>query len=97
MIRLPWILLFGRACSLALVLLLALYGDSTSAQAPQTRQQALIALSHADPAQRLAAMLRLADIGTAEDAQAVLPRLADRDAAVRRVALPAIWRTAAVS
>ena len=92
MIRLPWKHVFGPACSLALVLMLALHGDGASAQAPQTRQQALQALNHADPAQRLAAMLRLADIGTAADAQAVLPRLADRDATVRRVALPAIWR-----
>ena len=92
MIHLPWKLLFGPACSLALVLLLALHGKDAVAQGPQTRQQALQALSHADPAQRLAAMLRLADIGTAEDAQALLPRLADLDTTVRRVALPAIWR-----
>ena len=94
MIRFPWLaaLLVPQVCALACLLALAAVPATALAQGPQTRQQALQALSHADPAQRLAAMLRLADIGTAEDAQALLPRLADRDATVRRVALPAIWR-----
>ena len=94
MIRFTWLtcVLLPRVGALACWLALAAAPATALAQAPQTRQQALQALSHADPAQRLAAMLRLADIGTAADAQAVLPRLADRDATVRRVALPAIWR-----
>jgi tetratricopeptide (TPR) repeat protein len=62
------------------------------AQGSLNRQQALQALAHADPTRRLEAMVRLADIGTASDVEAVMPRLADRDPTLQRVALMVVWR-----
>lgn len=79
------------AWSLGLALLLAAPAP-VSAQAPLNRAQALSALQHADPARRLEGMLRLDDLGTAADADSVLPRLADAEPALRRVALALVWR-----
>lgn len=62
------------------------------AQSPLNRQQALAALNHADPTHRLQAMLRLVDIGTAADANALLPRLSDQDPSLRHVAVGSIWQ-----
>ena len=59
---------------------------------PLNRQQALQALTHADPLRRLEGMVRLADIGTAADADVLMPRLQDRDPTLRQAALAMIWR-----
>ena len=60
--------------------------------APLNRQQALLALEHADPVRRLEAMLRLADLGNAGDAAAVMPRLRDADPVLRQFAVGLVWR-----
>jgi tetratricopeptide (TPR) repeat protein len=78
--------------SLALVSALAFGPLPAVGQGPMNRQQALLALGHADPAERFMAILRLADIGDAADADLLLPSLADRDMTVRRVAVAAVWR-----
>lgn len=62
------------------------------AQQPLAEPQALEGLVDADPARRLAAMLRLAEIGTAAHADAVLPLLADARPALRQVALALVWQ-----
>jgi tetratricopeptide (TPR) repeat protein len=78
--------------SLVLVATLAFGALPALGQGPMNRQQALQDLNHVDPAQRFVAILRLADTGDAADAEALMPRLADRDATVRRVAVAAVWR-----
>jgi len=59
---------------------------------PLNRQQALQALAHADPTRRLEAMLRLADLGDAADAGAVMPRLRDADPVLRQFAVGLVWQ-----
>jgi tetratricopeptide (TPR) repeat protein len=61
------------------------------AQTEPGRLQALAALDNPDPALRLAAMVRLSELGTAADADAVLPRLADTQPALRQFALALVW------
>lgn len=56
-----------------------------------TRAQALQGLTDAKPDTRLAAVLRLAEIGRMEDAKAVLPNLKDNTAPVREAAEMALW------
>lgn len=80
-----------RAWALGMFLLLGAQAQ-VAAQAPLNHAQALSALGHADPARRLEGMLRLDALGTASDADAVLPRLADAEPALRRVALALVWR-----
>jgi tetratricopeptide (TPR) repeat protein len=94
MIRFSWLasILVRQAIVLAYLLVLAAAPATSLAQAPLNRQQALNALGDVDPSMRMLGMVRLADIGTAADADALLPRLADPDPTVRRIALPAIWR-----
>ena len=75
----------------ALVLATALAAATASA-APPTRAQALQSLAQPDPAARLAAVERLAEIGRMEDAERVLDRLADDDPKVRAGASAAAWR-----
>jgi len=77
------------ACALAVCLVTA---PAAAQQGPLNRQQALQALGHADPARRLEAMLRLADVGTSADAGAVMPRLRDADPALRQFAVALVWR-----
>ena len=69
----------------------ALFSVSAFA-APLTRAQALAALAQADAAVRLAAVDRLADIGTMADAERVLDRLRDVDPEVREAAASAAWQ-----
>jgi tetratricopeptide (TPR) repeat protein len=57
-----------------------------------TQQQALRTLNHNDPQQRFEAMNRLAVIGTADAADAVLPRLHDKEPSLRNVALGTVWQ-----
>ena len=74
--------------------LLAVWLPSPAAQAkePMTQQQALRTLNHSDPQQRFEAMNRLAVIGTADAADAVLPRLHDKEPALRNLALGTVWQ-----
>jgi len=74
--------------------LLAVWLTAPAAQAkePMTQQQALRTLNHSDPQQRFEAMNRLAQIGTADAADAVLPRLHDKEPGLRNVALGTVWQ-----
>ena len=74
--------------------LLAVWLTAPAAQAkePMTQQQALRTLNHNDPQQRFEAMNRLAQIGTADAADAVLPRLHDKEPGLRNVALGTVWQ-----
>jgi len=81
----------ARACLMLFALGWGVLAPAT-AQDLLDRQQALQALVQAEPEQRLAGMLRLADIGTAADADAVLPLLRDTDPNLRQLALPLVWR-----
>ena len=86
LLRPVWALLFLSALNLCLV-------AAASAQAgPLNREQAVRALEHADPARRLEAMTRLADLGDNSDADAVLPLLRDAHPALRQYALGLVWR-----
>ena len=80
-----------RACAWAFMLTLAatLAGPT---QAQLNHQQALQALGHADPTRRLEGMIRLADLGTAADADAMLARLGDADPTLRQLAVALVWR-----
>jgi tetratricopeptide (TPR) repeat protein len=66
-------------------------GMPAAAAAELSRNDALKALAEADPAQRRAAVERLADIGRMSDAERVLPALRDSDPAVRESAAAALW------
>lgn len=59
---------------------------------PMTQEQALRVLNHSNPELRYAALSRLAQIGTADAADAVLPRLHDEEPGLRAVALGTVWR-----
>lgn len=76
---LAWVLAFAWAVPVA-------------AQGPLNREQALQALGHASAPHRLEAMLRLADLGTAADANAVMPLLQDADPVLRQFAVALVWR-----
>ena len=80
-----------RTRLLALLLATALAAGAAPA-APLTRAQALQALEQADASARLAATLRLGEIGRMDDADRVLARLADTDPRVRAAASAAVWR-----
>lgn len=69
-----------------------LLAPATQAKEPMTLQQALRALNHSDPQRRFEALNRLALIGTADAADAVLPRLRDKEPGLRNVALGTVWR-----
>jgi tetratricopeptide (TPR) repeat protein len=66
---------------------------SVASQSEQwTRTQALAALLQPDPAERLAGVERLAEIGSMADADRVLDRLGDSDPRVRLAAQASIWQ-----
>jgi tetratricopeptide (TPR) repeat protein len=66
---------------------------SVASQSEQwTRTQALAALVQPDPAERLAGVERLAEIGSMADADRVLDRLGDSDPRVRLAAQASIWQ-----
>jgi tetratricopeptide (TPR) repeat protein len=76
-------------------LICALFAALLAGGAPAaelTRSQAAAALERPDATSRLAAVDRLALIGTMTEADRVLARLADPDARVREAASAAIWR-----
>ena len=66
--------------------------EAAHANEPMTQKQALRTLNHSDPQQRFEAMNRLALIGTADAADAVLPRLHDEEPVLRNVALSTVWQ-----
>jgi tetratricopeptide (TPR) repeat protein len=87
----PFRSLFQLVC---ITFLLAVWLTAPAAQAkePMSQQQALRTLNHSDPQQRFEAMNRLAVIGTADAADAVLARLHDKEPGLRNVALGTVWQ-----
>ena len=88
-----------RALFLGLVLsILAAMTTMTAAQplppaGPiSTRQQALKATLHTEPAVRRAGVARLGEVGTMADAERLMDRLRDDDAPVRQLAEAALWQ-----
>ena len=75
-----------------LALLLAALTSTAPLAATMNRTQALAAIAQADPVLRLTALLRLGEVGTLADADAVLDRLADTDPRVRIAAASAAWQ-----
>ncbi len=59
---------------------------------PLTRAQALKALQQTAPAQRLAGVLRLADVGAMQDTETLVLRLSDEAGNVRAEAAAALWK-----
>ena len=82
----------SRLVCIAWLLALWLPASALQAKEPMSQQQALRTLNHSDPQQRFEAMNRLAVIGTADAADAVLPRLHDKEPALRNVALGTVWQ-----
>ena len=80
-----------QAVIAAALLALAL-GAPVLAAEPPSLEQARIGLDHAAPAQRLAAVERLADAGTLDDVDRLAARLRDADAQVRTAAAAALWQ-----
>ena len=80
---------FALVCSMVVF---ALPWNTVQAKEPMTQQQALRTLNHSNPQRRFEAMNRLALIGTADAAEAVLPRLHDKEPRLRTVALGTVWR-----
>lgn len=64
----------------------------SAADPPITRQQALKAIEHPEPAVRRAAVLRLGEVGAMMDADRLVARLRDDDAPVRQLAEAALWQ-----
>lgn len=86
-------LLFTIRCALVCsMVVFALPWNTVQAKEPMTQQQALRTLNHSNPQRRFEAMNRLAVIGTADAAEAVLPRLHDKEPGLRTVALGTVWR-----
>jgi len=86
-------LLFTIRCALVCsMVVFALPWNTVQAKEPMTQQQALRTLNHSNPQRRFEAMNRLALIGTADAAEAVLPRLHDKEPGLRTVALGTVWR-----
>ncbi len=82
-----------RALTLCIVLIVmgALHPLS-AAEPPATRQQALKAIEHPEPAVRRAAVARLGEVGAMADADPLVARLRDDDARVRQLAEAALWQ-----
>ena len=79
----------GAGLILALLTITAIAADK---QNTPTRVQALKALDLPSAQARLAAVVRLADVGTMEDADRIALRLHDDDEQVRLVAGAALWQ-----
>ena len=75
-----------------LAMVLAALTSTAALSATMNRTQALAAIAQADPVLRLTALLRLGEVGTLADADAVLDRLADTDPRVRIAAASAAWQ-----
>ena len=85
---------WGASLVLAALTMTASAGGKGAGAAPNapTRAQALKALDQPSAQARLAAVVRLADVGTMLDADRVALRLHDDDEQVRRVASAALWQ-----
>jgi tetratricopeptide (TPR) repeat protein len=82
-----------RALSLCIALIaMAASLPLSAADPPVTRQQALKAMKHPEPAVRRAAVTRLGEIGAMADADRLVARLGDDDAPVRQLAEAAMWQ-----
>jgi tetratricopeptide (TPR) repeat protein len=82
-----------RALVLMVLMVLLVHAGSMGVNAaPLTRAQALAALSHTEPQQRLAGVQRLAEIGTMADADRLIQTLADADEALRVITAAAVWQ-----
>ena len=82
-----WIPLVGRA----LVATLTLIAGAAFPQAPQSREEALAALSSTEPSARAGAIVWIARHGADADAAPLYERLRDPDATVRGYAEQALW------
>jgi tetratricopeptide (TPR) repeat protein len=83
--------MFSTRSSCVFLLALAASLSITAAQEHLTRAQALESIEAAEPAARIAAIERLAEIGTMADAEKLVVRLADDDEQVREQASAALW------
>ncbi|UUZ64213.1 tetratricopeptide repeat protein [Polaromonas sp. P1-6] len=82
-----------RALFLYIVLIAMAAAQPLPAAAPAvTRQQALKAIEHPEPAVRRAAVARLREVGVMADADRLVARLRDDDAPVRQLAEAALWQ-----
>lgn len=72
--------------------LLAALGTAPLPAAEIGHDEAVAALQAAQPEVRGAAVLRLAEIGLGDDAERLVPLLADPDPRVRSVVTPALWQ-----
>ncbi|UUZ75362.1 tetratricopeptide repeat protein [Polaromonas sp. P1(28)-13] len=82
-----------RALFLCIVLIaMAASQPLPAASPPSTRQQALKAIEHPEPAVRRAAVARLGEVGAMADADRLVARLRDDDAPVRQLAEAAMWQ-----
>ena len=82
-----------RALSLCIALIATAASlPLSAAEPPATRQQALKAMKHPDPAVRRAAVARLGEVGAMADADRLVARLGDDDAPVRQLAEAALWQ-----
>ena len=82
---------FASALLAATMSLLLLTG-AVAAEPRLTRSQALQRLSHAEPAKRRAAIVRLGDVGVMADAKALVKELRDTDEQARALAEDSLWK-----
>jgi tetratricopeptide (TPR) repeat protein len=80
------------AAWLGLAWVTALQPAAAAEAVPLSRIQALKALQQSAPSKRLAAVQRLAEIGTMQDTDALLLRLVDEADPVRAEAITALWQ-----
>ncbi len=73
-------------------MLAAVLACSAAAAQTLTREQALLAIEHAEAGTRVAGVVRLVEIGAMDDADHLLSRLADDDSQVRIIATAALWQ-----
>jgi tetratricopeptide (TPR) repeat protein len=81
-----------RRFGLAAVALAAAFVLQAALADPLTRAQAVASLHNSAAPARLAAVERLAELGTMADADRVQPRMADADPQVRAAAVAAMWQ-----
>ena len=72
-------------------LVVGMVSQPLSAAPPQTRQQAVQGLAKNDVTQRVAALARLADVGTMADVERVAQQLRSDNPAEREAAAASLW------
>jgi tetratricopeptide (TPR) repeat protein len=80
------------AAQIPLVLAQTAQPPPAAKPAPSTRQQAIKALQNTEPSVRRAAVVQLGKVGTMADADLLVARLRDDDAAVRNFAEASLWQ-----